>query len=133
MYGRLSPDDQAEMFQKVLNQINAGNGTVKIGNNKYTNYVPRFGANGQIIAIDVELNEQTKETYLNSGNYSDINMAMGNYAGMITERAKSDEINKKCAEALLKYYKENKTGKSLSLLKMNLILCINSYLIQLRI
>lgn len=117
MYGRLSPDDQAEMFQKVLNQINAGNGTVKIGTNKYTNYVPRFGANGQIIAIDVELNEQTKETYLNSGNYSDINMAMGNYAGMITERAKSDEINKKCAEALLKYYKENKTGKKFKFIK----------------
>ena len=117
MYGRLSPDDQAEMFQKVLNQINAGNGTVKIGTNKYTNYVPRFGANGQIIAIDVELNEQTKETYLNSGNYSDINMAMGNYAGMITERAKSDEINKNCAEALLKYYKENKTGKKFKFIK----------------
>lgn len=117
MYGRLSPDDQAEMFQKVLNQINAGNGTVRIGTNKYTNYVPRFGANGQIIAIDVELNEQTKETYLNSGNYSDINMAMGNYAGMITERAKSDEINKNCAEALLKYYKENKTGKKFKFIK----------------
>lgn len=117
MYGRLSINDQTEMFQKVVNQIQNNNGIFKIGDNSITNLVPRFNAAGDIAAIDVELNEQSKESFLQQGNYLDINKAMGNLAGMISERAITPNMNNACAKSLIQYYKDNKGTKKFKFIK----------------